>query len=88
MKDKDIFDELDEIYARKTLRIEKVDDAAATRLAELVVKKFTKQRAMDLSAIRKALSELRTSLVEAKSLLKAAKDTQNRLSIRRASTKV
>ena len=67
---KDIFDELEEIHLKKIRRIE--------RLANDIVKKLHEQRSQDLQALRNAVSQLRTLLDEAKAILKAAKNAQNR----------
>jgi hypothetical protein len=79
MKETDIFEQLDQLYAKKVSRIEKMAQAVVARLLE--------QQSSDMSAVRKAIAELRSILNEAKSLLKAAKDAHNRLSLRRGSAK-
>ena len=67
---KDIFDELEEIHLKKIRRIE--------RLANGIVTKLRERRSQDLQALRNAVSQLRTLLEEAKAILKAAKNAQNR----------
>jgi hypothetical protein len=79
MKEKDIFDELDALHIKKTQEIEK--------FAEAVVKKLTKQQAGDLSAIRKAIADLRSVLADAKGLLRAAKQRQQEQQSRSAASR-
>jgi hypothetical protein len=72
MKEKDVFQELDELHAKKLQRIEKLADA--------VVAELHKQCSLNLSSLRKVIVELRGILSEAKGLLRAAKQAQSRRS--------